>query len=97
MAQLSEIHLFRASGELRTNDFMEQKESTTALELLCNIAAYWNAKKISEAVEHLKEKGENVKDDDIKFITPLMNSHINRFGKFEFDLDKRKKELNLHK
>ncbi|MBI2558282.1 Tn3 family transposase [Candidatus Woesearchaeota archaeon] len=69
---------------------MEQKESATALELVCNIAAYWNARKISEAVEYLKEHGENIKDDDIKFITPLITSHINSFGKFDFDLEKRK-------
>ena len=45
---------FGQIGELKTNDLMEQKESATALELVCNIAAYWNAQKISEAVEHLK-------------------------------------------
>ena len=81
---------FGQCGELKTNDTMEQKESATALELVCNIAAYWNARKISEAVEYLKEKGENIKDDDIRFITPLIASHINRFGKFDFDLEKRK-------
>ena len=59
---------FGQCGELKTNDLMEQKESATALELVCNIAAYWNARKISEAVEYLKEKGENIKDDDIRFI-----------------------------
>ncbi|MBI3027530.1 Tn3 family transposase [Candidatus Woesearchaeota archaeon] len=85
---------FGQCGELKTNDLMEQKESTTALELVCNVVAYWNAKKISEAVQRLREKGENMKDDDIRFITPLITSHINRFGKFEFDLEKRKKCYN---
>jgi len=85
---------FGQSGELRINDLAEQKESTTALELVCNIAAYWNAVKIKEAVQHLKEKGENFKDEDIKFITPLITSHINRFGRFDFDIEKRKKQIN---
>jgi TnpA family transposase len=84
---------FGQSGELRTNDFMEQKEATTALELVCNIVAYWNAKKISEAVQKLREQGEKIKDEDIKFITPLMTRHINRHGKFSFDLDRRKSFL----
>ena len=79
---------------MRINDLAEQKESTTALELVCNIAAYCNAVKIKEAVQHLKEKGENFKDEDIKFITPLITSHINRFGRFDFDIEKRKKQIN---
>ena len=84
---------FGQSGEIRTNDPAEQKEATTALELVCNVVAYWNARKISEAVEYLKEQGENIKDEDIKFITPLITSHINRFGKFDFDMEKRKHSM----
>jgi hypothetical protein len=44
-------------------------------------------------VEYLKEKGEDINEDDIKFITPLMTSHINRFGKFDFDIEKRKNSM----
>lgn len=84
---------FGQSGEIRTNDPAEQKEATTALELVCNVVAYWNAKKINEGVQKLREQGERVKDDDIKFITPLITRHINRHGKFSFDLEKRRREL----
>ena len=81
---------FGQSGELRTNDLEEQRDSTTALELVCNIVAYWNALKMHEAVITLKQQGERIKEDDIRFITPLITRHINRFGRFEFEVDKRK-------
>ena len=78
---------------MRTNDFEEQKDATVALELVCNIVAYWNAKRIQSAVERLKKDGQKIKSSDIKYITPLMTRHINRFGKFDFDLEKRKKSM----
>ena len=81
---------FGQNGELRTNDFEEQKDATVALELVCNIVAYWNAKRIQNAVQHLRKNGQKIKSSDIKYITPLMTRHINRFGRFEFDLEKRK-------
>ena len=84
---------FGQNGELRTNDFEEQKDATVALELVCNIVAYWNAKRIQSAVEHLRKNGQKIKSSDIKYIAPLMTRHINRFGKFDFDLEKRKKSM----
>lgn len=84
---------FGQSGELRTNDTYEQREATKVLELLGDAIALWNAIKIGEVVDELRKQGEKISDSDVKFITPLITRHINRFGKFDFDLEKRRREL----
>jgi len=60
------------------------------LELLGDAISLWNAVKIGEVVDELRKQGEKISESDVKFITPLITRHINRFGKFEFDLEKRK-------
>ena len=77
------------------SDTHGQKEMLFGFTELLNIKLmpYWNTQKIRDSVQRLREKGENIKDYDIKFITPLITRHINRHGKFSFDLEKRKIQI----
>ena len=94
---LQKFVYFGQSGEMRTNDPEEQNATTTALELVADLIVYENAKMIAETVDKLKNAGEKIKYRDIKYITPFITSHINRYGRFEFDLEIRKVKGNEQK
>ena len=82
---------FAQNGELKSRDSDEERETLKAMVLMGNIVAYWNAQKINEAVAELRKQGVKIKDTDIKFITPYRTTGINRYGIYDFGIEKRKK------
>ena len=84
---------FARNGEINTNDFMTQRKSISALELVSNCVCYWTAFVMDQVVKQMKKEGKNVKYSDVSYISPLSTQHITRYGKFEFDLEKRKNKV----
>ena len=42
---------------------------------------------MAEIIEQFKEDGGDVKEDDLKHLSPARHEHINPYGKYRFDLN----------
>ena len=76
------------SGEIATNRHDEQEAAALALHLLQASLVYVNTLMLQEI---LGEPGwlERMTPDDFRALSPLIYHHINPYGTFELDLDKR--------
>ncbi|MBV9578095.1 MAG: Tn3 family transposase [Chloroflexi bacterium] len=57
------------------------------LNLAANAIIIWNAVYMTEALEDTRADGIAVDDDDLTHIPPTLWSHVNVYGKYEFDLE----------
>lgn len=76
------------SGEISTNNIEDQELSVLCLHLLQNSLVYVNTLMIQEILMEDKWKGLLVKED-LRALTPLIYRHINPYGRFELDMEKR--------
>jgi TnpA family transposase len=79
------------SGEISTNNLEDQEISVLCLHLLQNCLVYVNTLMI-QRVLNTTEWQEKMGKEDFRALTPLIYNHINPYGRFELDLNKR---LNL--
>lgn len=64
-----------------------QEDQLTALGLVLNSVALWKTLYLDQAVGHLRLEGEEVREEDLARISPLMHSHIHFMGRYHFRLD----------
>ena len=76
------------SGEISTNNIEDQELSVLCLHLLQNSLVYVNTLMIQEILMEDKWKGLLV-EEDLRALTPLIYRHINPYGRFELDMEKR--------
>ena len=76
------------SGEISTNNLEDQELSVLCLHLLQNSLVYVNTLMIQEILMEEKWKGLLV-EEDLRALTPLIYRHINPYGRFELDMEKR--------
>jgi len=78
------------SGEISTNNMKDQELSLSVLclHLLQNSLVYINTLMIQEILS-AKKWGGLMGTDDLRALTPLIYKHINPYGKFELDMEKR--------
>ena len=50
---------------------------------------------ISEVVQQLRQEGQSINDEDLKYIWPTRHSNINVYGKYHFNLKKFKHQNPL--
>ena len=48
---------------------------------------------IGEIVSQLRADGDDIDDETLSHVTPLLRKHINPFGRYHFDLDRIQKPL----
>lgn len=56
--------------------------------LVTNAVIVWNTRYIQAMVEQLKAEGYEVLDSDLVHISPCRFDHINKYGKYEFNVEK---------
>ena len=76
------------SGEISTNNIEDQELSVLCLHLLQNSLVYVNTLMIQEILMEDKWKG-LLAEEDLRALTPLIYRHINPYGRFELDMEKR--------
>ena len=76
------------SGEISTNNLENQELSVLCLHLLQNSLVYINTLMIQEIFSTKKWAG-LMGTDDLRALTPPIYKHINPYGKFELDMEKR--------
>lgn len=75
-------------GEVATNRLEDQEVSVLSLHLLQMCLVYINTLMLQQV---LAEEGwmQRMTDDDFRALSPLMYTHMNPYGSFELDMDKR--------
>jgi hypothetical protein len=81
--------IFCARGrEFSTNNIEDQEVSALALHLIQNCMVYVNTLLIQDILSE-EEWFNSMEKEDFRAITPLIYSHINPYGNFNLDMDKR--------
>ncbi len=73
-------------GEIRKRYREGQEDQLGALGLVTNALVLWNTIYIQAALDHLKQQGEDVKEDDEARLSPLSHKHVNMLGHYSFTL-----------
>ena len=86
--------LFANEAKLRKSQLEDQNNQASALTLVTNAVIVWNTRYIQAIVEQFKAEGYEIKDSDLVHVSPCRFDHINKYGKYEFNVEK---ELNRKK
>lgn len=79
---------FGKGGEISSNRITDQETSAHALHLLQASMAYVNTRMVQTVLGE-PDWASRLSEHDYRGLTPLIYSHINPYGRFEIDLDKR--------
>ena len=73
-------------GEVRQKYQDGLEDQLGALGLVVNIIVLWNTLYMNKIIEHLKATGVEVREEDVKRLTPLGHDHIRLTGRYDFKL-----------
>ncbi len=79
---------FGKGGEIATNRVRDQETAVHALHLLQSSLVYVNTRMV-QSVLHNPDVAARLSPEDYRGLTPLIYLHINPYGRFEVDLNKR--------
>jgi len=79
---------FGKGGEIATNRVTDQETSAHALHLLQSSLVYVNTRMVQSVLRQPRLQN-SLSEEDHRGLTPLIYSHINPYGRFEVDLNKR--------
>ena len=74
-------------GEIHKRYREGQEDQLGALGLITNAVTLWNTIYTESALNHMKQQGFEVKEDDVARLSPLKHKHINVLGQYSFNLD----------
>lgn len=63
-----------------------QEDQLDALGLVVNIIVLWNTLYIQKTLDHLRRTGMDIRDEDVRRLTPLGFDHIRLTGRYDFTL-----------
>lgn len=73
-------------GEIRKRYREGQEDQLGALGLVTNALVLWNTIYMHAALDHLRQQGEEVKEEDEARLSPLSYKHVNMLGHYSFTL-----------
>jgi TnpA family transposase len=79
---------FGKGGEIATNRLDEQEVSVLTLHLLQSCLVYVNTLMLQRELDEAKWQ-KRLTEEDLRALTPLIYAHVNPYGSFELDMDKR--------
>jgi TnpA family transposase len=82
---LSRKVFFGSLGEIRERTYEEQLNTASSLNLLLAAIVVWNTVHLQACVKKLRSDGEQVIDDDLRYVSPLLRHHIGIYGQYNFD------------
>jgi hypothetical protein len=74
-------------GQIRKRYREGQEDQLCVLGLVPNAVALWNTLYLDQAVDQLRQEGEEVRESALARISPLMRAHIHFMGRYHFRLD----------
>jgi hypothetical protein len=85
---ISHVFSFGKEGALQRCEFGDRAHTFSCLSILHNAVVAWNTIQIGKIVGQLCAEGEQIEDDTLSHVTPLIRKHINPFGQYYFYLDR---------
>ena len=85
---------FANEGKIRKSQLDDQANQASALTLVTDAIIVWNTRYIQSIIDTLINAAFNIEDDDLIHISPCRFDHINKYGKYAFNVEK---ELNRKK
>lgn len=73
-------------GEVRQRYQDGLEDQLGALGLVVNMIVLWNTLYMNKIIDHLKATGVEVREEDVKRLTPLGHDHIRLTGRYDFKL-----------
>lgn len=76
---------FGSLGEMRDRTYEDQLNAASSLNLLLAAIVNWNTLHLQACLKKLRADGEEVKDEDLRYLSPLLRQHIGIYGRYNFD------------
>ena len=73
-------------GELHQAYREGQEDQLNALGLVVNAMVLWNTRYMEQALASLRQRGQEVSDEDIARLSPLGHDHITKLGHYSFEV-----------
>jgi TnpA family transposase len=86
------LHTLRAylhsanRGRIRKKYPDEHLNQANCLNLITNAITVWNTVYMQVAIDHLREQGQEITEEDLLHLSPARFEHINIHGKYSFDI-----------
>jgi TnpA family transposase len=77
---------FGGQGEMRDRTYEDQLNAASSLNLLLAAIVVSNTVHIQACIRRLQADGENINDDDLRYLSPLMRWHLGLYGQYNFDV-----------
>jgi TnpA family transposase len=76
---------FGSLGEVRDRTYEDQFNAASSLNLLLAAIVCWNTVHLQACIKKLRADGVEVKEEDLRFLSPLLRHHIGIYGQYSFD------------
>src|SRR5258708_36308289 len=73
---------------MRGREFGDQLHTFSCLSILHNAVVAWNTIQVGKIVSQLRGGGQQIEDETLSHVTPLLRKHINPFGRYYFHLNR---------
>lgn len=80
---------FGGDGIIAENNRAEQRKIIKYNHLVSNCIIFYNVFHISQIIKELLMEGHKVEEDTISALSPYITQHINRFGRYNLDLNRK--------
>ena len=84
--QLRAWLVFGGDGRLRRRTEEGHAEQARCLNLVTNAVVVWNTRYIQAVADALRAEGHEVRDEDLARLSPSRFEHVNRYGRYLFDV-----------
>lgn len=86
---------FADDGKIRKSQIEDQLNQAACLTLVTNAIIVWNTRYIKAIINRLRQQGNIVRDEDLAHVSPCRFGHINKYGKYNFDIEKEMSRMEL--
>ena len=93
--KLRRFLLFANEGEIRKAHIENQDIQAKALTLMANVVIVWNTRYIQAIIDQLQSEGYVVEESDLVHVSPCRFKHINKHGKYNFNVEKERNREQL--
>lgn len=87
--------MFANEGKIRKSQIEDQANQAATLTLVTNAIIVWNTRYIQAIIDQIREEGHLVKEDDIAHVSPCRFGHINKYGKYFFNVERERNRRQL--
>jgi len=84
---LRQFLFFANEGIIRKSQFELQSNQLNCLTLLTNAVMVWNTRYMEAVIQNLEQENYQINEDDLKHISPSRFEHINKYGRYNFNIE----------